>query len=449
MKQKLKLILIFAVIFSSGAIAQKRNLSYPSNKKTQLFGIHFNVGDFNAAKAFSASDNTGSVSTVKDMALGMGLSYWKGITPKIDFSLKLNGMFYDYSAKQYGQTGKTEIGIELEPTINVRLLNDDNIWNGFLTTGLGGGLYTNHIGSYVPLGGGIQFNGKGLTYLFIQAAYRASLTKKVIPDHLFYSLGLAQSFGEDKPKMPPPPPPLPVVEAPKDRDGDGVLDVDDKCPDVKGLASLQGCPDQDGDGIADAEDKCPTIPGLAKYNGCPIPDTDKDGINDEEDKCPTTPGFARYNGCPIPDTDGDGVNDEEDKCPTVPGVASNAGCPEIKKDVIEKVNVAAKNIFFQTGSNKLLAKSNAAMNNIVKLLADNPSYMVEIGGHTDNTGTAAKNQALSEARGNAVKDYLVKKGVDASRINVTGYGPDKPIADNKTAAGRAKNRRVELELKNN
>ena len=446
--KKLSLLTFAFAIIVSGAFAQKRNLAYPSNKKTQLFGIHFNLGDFEGAKAFKAAQNSGNTQLIKNMAMGVGLSYWKGITPKIDFSLKLNGMFYDYSILQYGVSKKTEIGIELEPTINVRLLNDDNIWNGFLTTGLGGGLYTDHIGSFVPLGGGFQFNGKGITYLFIQAAYRASLTKKVLPDHMFYSAGFAQTIGNDKEPAPKPAPPMPVVEAPKDRDGDGVLDADDKCPDVKGLASLKGCPDRDGDGIADAEDKCPDQAGLAKYDGCPVPDTDKDGINDEEDKCVTVPGLARYQGCPIPDGDGDGVNDEEDKCPTVPGTVANAGCPEIKKDVVDKVNVAAKNLFFATGSNKLLAKSNPALNNVVKALNENPSYTVEISGHTDNTGSAEKNQKLSEARANAVKAYLVKKGVDESRINTTGYGAEKPIADNKTAAGRAKNRRVEMELKN-
>jgi outer membrane protein OmpA-like peptidoglycan-associated protein len=187
---------------------------------------------------------------------------------------------------------------------------------------------------------------------------------------------------------------------------------------------------------------------LAKYKGCPVPDTDKDGINDEEDKCITVPGLARYQGCPIPDSDNDGVNDEEDKCPTVPGVLSNFGCPEINKEVIEKVNVAAKNIFFATGSAKLLAKSNAALNNVIKLLNENPTYKVEIAGHTDNTGTAEKNQTLSESRANAVLDALKKKGVDETRVTAVGYGPDKPIADNKTAAGRAKNRRVEMTLKN-
>jgi hypothetical protein len=118
-----------------------------------------------------------------------------------------------------------------------------------------------------------------------------------------------------------------TIAAPKDSDLDGVNDSDDKCPDVKGLANLDGCPDADGDGIADYLDKCPDVIGQARYQGCPVPDTDKDGINDDDDECPTVFGYARYQGCLIPDTDGDGVNDEEDKCIQEAGPVSNKGCP--------------------------------------------------------------------------------------------------------------------------
>ena len=240
----------------------------------------------------------------------------------------------------------------------------------------------------------------------------------------------------------------PIVIPIKDRDGDGIVDSLDACPDQAGLAALNGCPDRDGDGIADKDDDCPDVPGLAKYKGCPIPDTDKDGINDEEDKCPTVPGVARYQGCPIPDTDGDGVNDEEDKCPNEVGPASNFGCPVIKTEIIEKVNTAAKNIFFATGSAKLLAKSFPSLKNVVKILADNPTYKIAIDGHTDITGTREKNMKLSEDRAASVKAYFVSQGVNESKMTVHGFGPDKPKADNKTPAGRAKNRRVEMTLSN-
>ena len=243
----------------------------------------------------------------------------------------------------------------------------------------------------------------------------------------------------------PPPPPVPVVV---DRDGDGVLDVDDKCPDVFGLAAMMGCPDRDGDGIADADDKCPDQAGLAKYQGCPVPDTDGDGVNDEMDKCPTVFGLARYQGCPIPDTDGDGVNDELDKCPSRPGPASNQGCPEIAKEVVEKINFAAKNVFFATGSFKLLPKSFASLKGVADLMKADPSLNLNVDGHTDSQGSDELNQILSENRAASVKDYLISQGVEASRMKSTGYGEGTPVADNTTAAGRAKNRRTEMTVRN-
>lgn len=445
MKQKLTLILAFALLATS-AFSQKNKMNNDS-KKGSLFGLHFNLADFNAPIGIKNPSTGKTYTKLNDMDKGFSLSYWKGLKSKIDFSLKLNVMFRDYGAIRTGNTQKTDIGLELEPTLNFRPFNDGAIMNPFLTVGVGGGYYTDKIGAYLPAGLGFQVNFNSTTYLFLQGQYRWTLTKDILDDHLFYSVGFAQNIGKEKVKVVPPPPP-PVVEPPKDRDGDGVLDVDDKCPDVKGLASLQGCPDRDGDGITDADDKCPDVAGLARYQGCPIPDTDKDGINDEVDKCPTVPGLARYQGCPIPDTDGDGVNDEEDKCINEKGPASNFGCPVISEEIVQRVNRAAQNVFFSTGSSKLLAKSYSKLNDVVAILNDNPSYKVAIDGHTDNTGKADKNQTLSEDRAGSVREYLVSKGIDASRLTSTGYGQDKPVADNKTAAGRAKNRRVEMTLRN-
>ena len=446
MKQKLILITALVVICSS-AFSQKMRNSNNTTKGT-LGGIHFNLADFNAPSGIK-NPLTGKVySPIKDMSKGISFSYWKGLTSKVDFSTKVNAMFHNYNLIANGLSDKTEIGLELEPTINIRPMNDNSKLAPFLTAGIGGGYYTGNFGAYVPAGVGLQLNWSSVTYLFLQAQYKFTLTKKVLGDNLFYSIGLAQNIGKEKVMPPPPPPPVPVVEAPKDRDGDGVIDADDKCPDVKGLAALQGCPDKDGDGITDADDKCPDVKGLSKYQGCPIPDTDKDGINDEVDKCVTVAGVARYQGCPIPDTDKDGVNDEEDKCPNEAGPASNFGCPVIAQAVIDKINYAAKNILFATGSSKLLPKSFKSLNEVAKIMADDNTLKLDIDGHTDNVGKAEKNQSLSEARAASVKTYLTSKGVDESRMTATGHGQDSPITDNKTAAGRTKNRRVEMTAHN-
>ncbi len=444
MKQKFGLLLCLAV-FSMGAFAQMMNTDkFSSNKKGNLLGIHFNALDFKSPETFKNSSSRKLSTKLSDMDFGASISYWKGLTSKIDFSTKVNAMFHNYKGDQNKPSDKNEFGVELEPTLNIRPFSDNHFFNPFLTAGIGGGYYMGDFGAYAPAGVGLQFNFLSTTYVLIQAQYRFSLTKDIVKDNILYSVGVAQSFGPEKIKVVPPPPP-PVV---LDRDGDGVLDADDKCPDTPGLAALQGCPDRDGDGIADVDDKCPDVAGIAKYQGCPIPDTDGDGINDEMDKCPTVKGLARYQGCPIPDTDGDGVNDEEDKCPTRPGPVSNQGCPVIAKEVIEKINYAAKNVFFSTGSYKLLAKSFKSLNAVVDLLKADESLMIDIDGHTDSQGSDESNHTLSHNRATAVQNYLVSKGIAESRLKSTGYGETKPVADNKTAAGRAKNRRTEMTVRN-
>ncbi len=266
-------------------------------------------------------------------------------------------------------------------------------------------------------------------------------------------------------------------KVPADSDGDGVADPNDKCPNEFGYARYEGCPipDTDGDGINDEADKCPTQAGTAKYNGCPIPDTDGDGINDELDKCPNQAGTAKYEGCPIPDSDGDGINDEEDKCPNqagpasrngcpvsdrdndginddedrcpdVAGVSSNNGCPDIPADVSKSLGVFAQKITFGANNAKLTTASNASLNRIVTIMNENPTLKLKIEGHTDNAGNDDANMKLSEDRAEAVKTYLVSKGISADRITAEGFGETMPIADNGTAAGRTKNRRVEIKV---
>jgi OmpA-OmpF porin, OOP family len=435
MKQKLTLLMAVA-IFCTNAIAQQ---NWSAAKKGTLAGVHFNMADFNGPTGIK-SPLTGKVySPIRDMSKGISFSYWKGLTSKIDFSTKLNAMFHNYNLIHNGLSNKTEIGLELEPTINIRPVNDNAKLAPFLTTGVGVGYYTGNFGAYVPAGVGLQLNWSSVTYMFIQAQYKFALTKDVVDDNLFYSIGLAQNISKERVVIAPPPPPIPVVEAPKDRDGDGILDVDDKCPDIKGLTALHGCPDRDGDGIADADDACPDVSGLAKYKGCPIPDTDKDGVNDEADKCITVPGLARYQGCPIPDTDGDGVNDEEDKCPNVAGPADNFGCPVI--------GIKSYEIVFKPGSAVLLPHGKLILDTVVNYLNRNGAVNITVDGHTDNTGSDKVNDPLSVKRAEASKAYMVSKGIDAARMTTGGFGSKQPIADNKTADGRKKNRRIEIKIK--
>ncbi|OSZ77104.1 hypothetical protein CAP36_11850 [Chitinophagaceae bacterium IBVUCB2] len=241
-------------------------------------------------------------------------------------------------------------------------------------------------------------------------------------------------------------PPPPVVIP--DSDGDGINDNEDKCPNQPGLAKYNGCPvpDSDGDGINDELDKCPNQAGLAKYDGCPIPDSDGDGINDELDKCPNQAGVAKYDGCPIPDKDGDGINDDEDKCPDIAGLSSNNGCPEVPANVSKSLGASAQGISFGATNAKLTTKSYASLDQVVRMMNENPGLQIRIEGHTDNAGDDDANMKLSEDRAIAVKDYLISKGISENRITTEGFGETQPIADNNTASGRMKNRRIELRV---
>jgi len=243
-----------------------------------------------------------------------------------------------------------------------------------------------------------------------------------------------------------------AVGCPRDSDGDGVADASDRCPNTPaGVAvDANGCPkDSDGDGVADAQDKCPGTPAgtAVDANGC-ARDADRDGVPDDRDACPDTPAGTQVDrfGCAL-DSDGDGVTDDRDACPaTVAGTAVDAkGCPSIfqagKPLVLQGVN-------FETGKAVLLPESQTALDQVAQSLIDNPGVNVEVGGHTDNTGSAAANLRLSQARANAVRDYLIGKGVDAGRMTARGYGQANPIASNATATGRAANRRVELNRTN-
>lgn len=441
-----KIILSLLAITSFAA-----SFAQTDHRRPSAIGINFFLNDFITAadlrkNGLSSVLRNRNLFTTKRMNPGMALSYVKGFTNHVDFVGTVGGSFVDYPINNVVSSGAKRFLVEATAAVNLKLLADNYRIVPFAILGVGASKFQKYYAAYTPVGFGLQFNIFENAFINLNTQYRIPVTESGAY-HLYHSLGLIGNITKEKVVVTKQVE-LPVIETPKDRDADGIIDSLDACPDQAGPASLRGCPDRDGDGIADKDDTCPDVPGFAKYQGCPIPDTDRDGINDEQDKCPNVPGVARYQGCPIPDTDGDGVNDEEDKCPNEKGPASNFGCPVIEQAIIEKINTAAKNIFFATGSAKLLAKSYPSLNNVVKVLNDNPSYKVDIEGHTDITGTHEKNMVLSNNRAASVKAYLVSKGVDESRITSTGFGPDKPIADNKTAAGKAKNRRVEMKLRN-
>jgi OOP family OmpA-OmpF porin len=440
------LLLVCASILMSTAFSQTT-----SYKKQPSLGIHFIFNDFKTpqlikANSLSSVINNKQFSKLKEMDPGFMITYGQGITDHVDFVASFGGSFVKYPLKNRPAETTERFLAELDANVNVKLLNDSYVVNPYLTAGAGVSYYKVHYGAYIPVGAGFQVRLSENDFIKLQAQYRIGITE-LASNHLNFSLGFTTAIIDAKPAPAPKVIPPPDV----DTDGDGILDSRDQCPTVAGVAKYNGCPvpDTDNDGLKDDVDQCPTVPGLAKYNGCPIPDTDGDKINDEEDKCPTVAGVQRYQGCPVPDTDGDGVNDDNDKCPNEAGPASNGGCPEKVAPPVEevkKVQEAAKRIYFETGSAKLKATSTPALNSVVAIMKKNSDATITIEGHTDNVGTKALNQKLSEDRAASVQKALVSRGIDASRIKSVGYGFDQPIAPNTTAAGRAKNRRVVMTL---
>ncbi|MBC8643325.1 OmpA family protein [Flavobacterium lindanitolerans] len=332
------------------------------------------------------------------------------------------------------------------------------------------------IDPFAHVGGGYTFfgdasygtvnGGLGLTLWFtetvgltLQSTYKHSFDENLrrpngdVPTHIQHFAGLTFKFGGkdtdgdgiyDKDDACPDQAGLKQFRGCPDTDGDGIPDKDDACPEVAGLAAFQGCPDTDGDGIPDKDDACPNEAGTKAMNGCP--DRDGDGVADNVDKCPDVKGPKENGGCPWPDRDGDGVFDKDDRCPDVKGTVANHGCPEITEEQVNKLNAYAKTILFNSGKSTFKPETMPVLEAINAILKEYPTSRFSIEGHTDSDGSNALNQTLSENRAAAVKNYLIENGIESSRLRSTGFGETKPIDTNKTAKGKANNRRVEVKL---
>lgn len=284
-----------------------------------------------------------------------------------------------------------------------------------------------------------------------------------------------------------------AAAAPNDRDGDGVPDENDACPDTPGPEAYLGCPDRDGDGIPDNADRCPDTPedfdghededgcpeeedrdgdglkdevdacpdvaGPIENKGCPITDRDRDGIVDDVDKCPDDPEdrdqFEDEDGCPDPDNDGDGILDTADTCPVLPetrnGFQDEDGCPDINPEMVVvnrelgKIEIKQK-IYFNSGKANIKPVSYPLLNEVASALKANETMEVLIEGHTDSQGSDAYNMRLSSRRAKAVRQYMIGQGILPSRLKSIGFGETRAVDDNATRAGRERNRRVEFTI---
>lgn len=242
-----------------------------------------------------------------------------------------------------------------------------------------------------------------------------------------------------------------TIGCPLDDDEDGVFNSIDRCPGTPPhvLVDSRGCPrDLDEDGVFDSADRCPnTVRGEAvDVSGCPL-DTDGDGVSDALDQCANTAQevIVDGTGCPV-DGDGDGVADGLDRCPnTAVGTEVDvSGCPVLFRE--GETAVVLQGVTFETGSAQLTSTARAILSRVAESLRANPEVRIEISGHTDATGSLSTNLRLSQERAEAVRDYLVLRGVWADRLEARGRGPESPIASNATPEGRAMNRRVELRI---
>jgi OOP family OmpA-OmpF porin len=206
--------------------------------------------------------------------------------------------------------------------------------------------------------------------------------------------------------------------------------------------------DLDRDGSLDGMDACPKEPGTAP-DGCPETDRDGDGLIDSVDKCPDEPGTGLL-GCPLADTDGDGLFDPEDECKAEPetknGYLDSDGCPDVIPAELAAFTGTIKGIYFELDKDIIKPKSFPLLDRAVAVLQEFGAIRIEISGHRDSTGSPDYSRDLPKRRAHAVKQYLVEHGIDERRIETRSAGPDEPIDTNKTAAGRANNRRIEFTI---
>ncbi|MBI5490339.1 MAG: OmpA family protein [Deltaproteobacteria bacterium] len=254
-----------------------------------------------------------------------------------------------------------------------------------------------------------------------------------------------------------------------DNDRDQILDVEDSCPlipeDRDGDADEDGCPegeqgDRDGDTILDVNDQCPDDPedrdGFQDVEGCPDPDNDNDGIKDIDDLCMNEPedldGFNDVEGCPDVDNDQDRILDVDDDCRNEPetynGTEDDDGCPDQGRVLVTGTDVVIMDkIYFQTDSAIIEERSFDILNQVAATLINNQQLrLIEVQGHADERNTDEYNIQLTSDRANSVVEYLVRQGVEASRLLATGYGERCPVDPGHNDRAWDKNRRVEFKI---
>jgi outer membrane protein OmpA-like peptidoglycan-associated protein len=409
---------------------------------------------------FNVGDHWNILPSLSTLSISKYLS--DGFTFTATGSLNKIEKFGSFTDATTGETTSNDVGdltyYGLDGKVSYSFMNaiKSNTIDPYLGVG-GGYTWVDDIGAGTLNGSvGIKFWFNENLGVNVQSTYKHAF-EDYLAKHFQHSVGLTFKFGGvdtdndgiyDKDDACPEEAGLEIFNGCPDSDNDGIQDSKDDCPNTAGLAEFNGCPDADGDGVMDKDDKCPSVAGLKNLAGCP--DADGDGVADGSDNCPNEAGPAANNGCPWADTDGDSILDKDDKCPNEAGTAANNGCPEVKptEEVMNTLTTYARSILFDSAKATFKKETDQVLQAMVAIFKEYPKADFSIQGHTDSQGPSASNQALSERRANAVRDYLIANGISAARLTAAGFGEDSPIANNKTRSGRKENRRVEVKLKN-
>ncbi|WP_394774899.1 OmpA family protein [Flavobacterium sp.] len=449
----------WAISFGVNAVDTRTS----SGSGSGFFDQHF-------SQAFAAKDNWNILPSLS--YIGVSRYVGSGFSVGLQGSVNKIDKFVTFAPNAVGHDGRGNVvtnpgdlmyyGIDATIKYSFQELIKSKVVDPSLSVGGGYTFFGDSSYGTVNPGAGVTFWFTDAIGLELATRYKWSVSGDRVdasgapdaPSHFQHTAGLVFKFGGkdtdgdgiyDKDDACPDVAGLKQFNGCPDTDGDGIVDASDACPDVFGLAALNGCPDTDGDGIADKDDACPDVAGLAALKGCP--DTDGDGVADKDDKCPTVAGPKENGGCPFLDADKDGVLDKDDDCPTVAGPASNRGCPEVTAEALEDLKVQARAVYFnsgkatfKTGDKETLARLDA----IKQILINYPNAKFSVEGHTDSDGSDKLNQKLSEDRAAAVMNALIERGVNVDNLQSKGFGESQPVASNKTAAGKAQNRRTEI-----
>lgn len=425
---------------------------------------------------------------INEFSAGLEVEYIRHLNKILNLSFPLRFTEAKFPQDRNG-TVKTSSSLSIDALLHLKYMQEPKLFYPHIYTGISGVLADlNDIQYEIPAGVGLNLRISRHFYLSTKAEYRINFDD--LRDHVQFGIGvlfLVSNSGASRPApvaadrdgdgvsdwqdLCPDQAGVVALHGCPDADGDGVVDGDDHCPNLAGPPELSGCPDSDGDGVTDPDDQCPEEVGPVSNQGCPLRDSDADGITDERDACPNEPGPITTQGCPdrdgdripdgddrcpdvagpgtvdgCPDRDGDGVVDPEDRCPDTAGPADNNGCPPIEEEDQEVLDFAMSAVEFETAQAALKVESYVVLDQILEIMNRYPDYKLRINGHTDSIGSARSNQELSERRAKAAYDYLIAQGISPERLSYRGYGESRPIADNRYKAGREKNRRVEFDL---